>query len=205
VPIRQRVDAALDSSVCEGRSSNSGKPALVAARCNFWLVFRSSLSIMPMTACGAPERSASSNAHKLSWRCAVSTRVTRVGSNPRPLRPCPDKRPHWRDPWSGITKMICLFLAAAGKLELKRASTATMKPKAAGSAACVAGTISWSAPQVRPPFGKWQSSAARSKGSLACKVWGHPGCRDSKRRNSARATARLWTEGADGNAGGTSI
>jgi hypothetical protein len=40
---------------------------------------------------------------------------------------------------------------------------------------------------------------------LACKVWGHPGCRDSKRRNSARAAARPWTGDRDGNAGGISI
>jgi hypothetical protein len=26
---------------------------------------------------------------------------------------------------------------------------------------------------------------------VAYKVWGHPGCRDSKRRNSARAAARF--------------
>ena len=170
MPIRQRVDAALDSRVCEDRNSNSGKSASLAARCNFWLVFRSSLSIMPTTACGAPERNASSNAHKLSRRCAVSTRMTRDGSNPRPLRPCPDKRPHWRDPWPGVTKMIGLFLSATGKLELKRANTAAIKPKAAGSAVGVAGTTSWSAPQARPPFGKWQSSAARPKESSACKV-----------------------------------
>ena len=37
VPMRQRVAAALDSSVDAGRSSRSGSPASTAARCSLWL------------------------------------------------------------------------------------------------------------------------------------------------------------------------
>jgi hypothetical protein len=36
--MRQRVAAALDSSVCAGRSKTSGRPQSVAARCSRWLV-----------------------------------------------------------------------------------------------------------------------------------------------------------------------
>src|SRR5215469_2218759 len=105
--------------------------------------------------------------------------------------------------------MICLLPAASGEGELNRASTATIKPKAAGSAACVAGTISCNAPETSPPFGKWQSRAASPKASpkdwAVCKVWGEPVCRDSKRRNSVRTAARPWVGGRDENADGTSI
>ena len=60
VPTRQRVAAALASRVSAGRSRNSGTPAIVAASCSRWLNFRSSLSMMPATAAGARECSASS-------------------------------------------------------------------------------------------------------------------------------------------------
>jgi len=209
--MRQRVAAALVSRFCAGRSSNSGKPQSAAASCNLWLVFRSVLSIMPTTPCGAPDRSASSKAHKVSSRLAASTTIARRGSNPRLLRPCPDKCPHWRVPWRGSTKMIFFSLPPPGPRtrspacvlvgggHIKRASTATTNPNAAGSAACVAGTTSWSAPQGRPPFGKWLSSPASPKGRVPCKpCWKpcckaccrHPRSRTSKRRNSAKVAAR---------------
>jgi hypothetical protein len=55
---------------------------------------------------------------------------------------------------------------------MNRASAATMKPNAAGNAAWVAGTTSCSALSASPPFGKWQSSAATPKASVApCEVW----------------------------------
>ncbi len=66
--MRQRVAAALDSSVGAGRSKKSGNPVSVAASCKRWLVLRSSLSIAPMTAAGAAECSASSIAHNVSLR-----------------------------------------------------------------------------------------------------------------------------------------
>jgi hypothetical protein len=48
--MRQRVAAALASSLCGGRNSKNGRPASLAARCSFWLVFKSSRSIVPATA-----------------------------------------------------------------------------------------------------------------------------------------------------------
>ncbi len=49
-------------------------------------------------------------------------------------------------------------------LDEMRAKTATMKPKAAGSAASLWGTTSCKALQAKPPSGREPSSAARPKG-----------------------------------------
>jgi hypothetical protein len=68
-----------------------------------------------------------------------------------------------------------------------RPRIAAMKPKAAAMQPSAAGTISCRAPQARPPSGKWESIAAKPKGSgLRCSPI--PGM---SRRSSAITAARL--------------
>jgi hypothetical protein len=178
---RQRVAAALASRISAGRSRKSGKPASAAANCSLWLDLRSSLSIKPATAAGARECSASSIAHKVCLRCDVSTRRRRLGSRPSAFRPCPYGRPSWRYPKDGRIKK-------SGAVD-GRASSATMKPKAAGMASPPAGTISCSPPQGRPPRGRQRSMAGRPKGMVS--AIRNPSILGNKRRNSSATAARL--------------
>src|SRR5689334_5076893 len=99
---------------------------------------------------------------------------------------------------------MIFFLFAASE-DRQRASAATMNPKAAGSAVCVAGTISCSA-LASPPFGKRSSSGPTPKQTVVCcKLSDQLGSRDSKRRNSASAAVRLSAGDRDENAAGTDI
>ena len=208
--MRQRVVAALASSVGKGRSKNSGRPQSLAASCSFWLVLRSSRSIMAATAAGAPECSASAMAHKVSLRCAVSTRMTLAGSQPKALRPCPHRRPWRRSISAGRTKTILprLILCCCGGEpgrppgtrqrgaagEIKRATIATTKPRAAGMALAVSGTISCKPPQARPPSGKWESIPVKSNGSDS---WPRGGDANRRRSSSTTAARRDSAENVD--------
>src|SRR4029077_18933406 len=68
-----------------------------------------------------------------------------------------------------------------------RARIAAMKPNAAAMQPSLRGMTSCRAPQVRPPSGRWESIAAKPKGSgLRCSP-----IRGSRRRSSAITAARL--------------
>ena len=71
-----------------------------------------------------------------------------------------------------------------------RASSATMKPKAAGVPPS-SGTISCRAPPARPPSGRWLSMAARPKGKAFAFSDRNPSIRGSRRRSSSATAARF--------------
>jgi hypothetical protein len=72
-------------------------------------------------------------------------------------------------------------------IDKTRARIAAMKPKAVAMQLSAAGTISCSAPQARPPSGKWESIAAKPKGrGLRCSS-----IRGMSRRSSAITAARF--------------
>jgi len=79
-----------------------------------------------------------------------------------------------------------------GQARAKRATIAAMKPNAAARQLSLCGTTSCSAPQARPPCGRWESMAARPNGRPVCNP---AGC-GSRRRNSAMTAARWEVDGA---------
>lgn len=146
----QRVSAVVGAGRAAWRSVKTAMPCFAVASVNLRLATRSKAFAPPQSSIttapspwhfspSAPERRAAA-------ALGTFTISKRAGSKPKASRPVPRISPHSNAGKSCCTQSSHLLFP------ISRAASASTKPEAVGASAAVAGKISCSAPQFRPPL-----------------------------------------------------
>ena len=158
--MRQRVAAALDSSVRAGRSSKSGRPAIAGGELQPLAGLQ--IELVDHAGDGGRRRRTQRFLHGPQGFFAVrgldqdqAGGIETETVQAMTVKPAMVAR--LGHPWPGMTKM-------SGRPAADGASIATMKPKAAGNAACLPARFREALRRPSHPPGDGESRAARPKG-----------------------------------------
>jgi hypothetical protein len=146
----QRVSAVVGAGRAAWRSVKAAMPCFAVARVNLRLATRSKAFVPPqssITTAPSPwQFSPSAPERRAAAALGTFTISKRAGSKPKASRPVPRISPHSNAGKSCCTQSSHLLF------RISRAASASTKPEAVGASAAVAGKISCSAPQFRPPL-----------------------------------------------------